>query len=130
MSDNRLSPNEYSPLALAFMGDAVYEVLVRRAIIGRANRAAGDLHSQSVAMVRASAQAEAANAVLPHLTDAELAVYKRGRNAHPAHMPRGSRISDYHAATGLEALFGWLYMSENFDRIDFLFGIILDAMGA
>lgn len=122
--------NSYSPLALAFMGDAVYEVLVRRALVARANCPAGRLHEMSVELVRASAQAAAANQLLPHLSEEELAVFKRGRNAHPTHLPRGAKIGDYHAATGLEALFGWLYLNGQMERIDCLFAIILEASGA
>jgi ribonuclease-3 family protein len=128
MSQNNI--NSYSPLALAFMGDAVYEVLVRRALVARANCPAGRLHEMSVELVRASAQAAAANRILPHLSEEELAVFKRGRNAHPAHLPRGAKIGDYHAATGLEALFGWLYLNGQMERIDCLFAIILEASGA
>lgn len=118
------NPNTYSPLALAFLGDAVYGLLVREQLLLTANRPVGKLHTLSVQSVNARAQAEAMKKILPMLTEEELAVYKRGRNAHPGHTPKNQSEGDYHSATGLEALFGWLYLQnaearlrELFDRI-------------
>lgn len=120
------NPNIYSPLALAFLGDAVYELLVRERLLLAANRPAGKLHTLSVQSVNARAQAQAMEKILPLLTEDELAVYKRGRNAHPGHTPKNQSEGDYHSATGLEALFGWLYLKnaevrlrELFDRIQY-----------
>lgn len=121
------NPNTYSPLALAFLGDAVYGLLVREHLLLSANRPAGQLHTLSVQSVNARAQATAAKVILPQLTEEELSVYKRGRNAHPGHTPKHQSEGDYHAATGLESLFGWLYLQNRQDRLRALFDSILHA---
>ncbi len=110
-----------SPLALAFVGDGVYSLLVRERLLTIANRPVGELHRLAVDAVRAEAQAEAMDRLLPLLTEEEQAVYKRGRNAHTA---RNS--AEYHRATGLEALFGYLYLDGRIERVQQLFAI---AMG-
>ena len=105
-----------SPLALAFVGDGVYEMMVRERLVCLANRPPRELHREAVKLVRAEAQAEAMERLMPLLTEKELAVYKRGRNAHTT---RNS--DDYHRATGLETLFGYLYLSDDIDRVRALF---------
>ena len=115
-----------SPLTLAFVGDAVYELLVREWLAREANRPANDLHSESVSKVCAKAQSKAAGLLIPLLNDEELSVYKRGRNAHVNHIPRHADPADYHAATGLETLFGFLYLNGKNDRILELFNIICE----
>lgn len=120
------NPNTYSPLALAFLGDAVYGLLVREQLLLTANRPAGKLHTLSVQAVNARAQAEAVHKILPMLTEEELAVYKRGRNAHPGHTPKNQSGGDYHSATGLESLFGWLYLHGSEERLRALFDRIQD----
>lgn len=110
-----------SPLALAFVGDGVYEMMVRERLVCLANRPPRELHREAVKLVRAEAQAEAMQVLLPLLTEKEEAVYKRGRNAHTA---RNS--DDYHRATGLETLFGYLYLNGDIDRVRELFNA---AMG-
>lgn len=121
------NPNTYSPLALAFLGDAVYGLLVREHLLLSANRPAGKLHTLSVQSVNARAQAKAMQVILPLLTEEELAVFKRGRNAHPGHTPKNQSEGDYHCATGLESLFGWLYLQNRQDRLRALFDSILHA---
>lgn len=113
-----------SPSVLAFVGDAVYELYVRKHI-AEINRPSGDLHSLSVKMVCASSQAEAFKKIEPHLTEQELMVFKRGRNAHIGNVPKSATIGEYHTATGLECLFGFLHLSGNTKRADQLFSIIL-----
>ncbi|MCC8023635.1 MAG: ribonuclease III [Clostridiales bacterium] len=113
-----------SPLTLAFVGDGVYELMVRERLVCEANRPVNDLHRLSVAQVKAAAQKRAADALLPVLTGEELAVYKRGRNAKTGHTPKHASEADYHAATGLEALFGYLYLSGGEQRLRELFGLI------
>lgn len=113
-----------SPLTLAFVGDAVYGLLVREALAREANRPANDLHAASVSRVCAAAQAHDAARLMPVLTEEELAVYKRGRNAHANHLPRNASPADYHAATGFEALFGYLYLQGRQERLRELFEII------
>ncbi|HHV50585.1 MAG TPA: ribonuclease III [Clostridiales bacterium] len=105
-----------SPLTLAFVGDGVYELMVREMLASQANRPNGELHKLSVNLVRAEAQSAAMETLLPLLTEQEEAVYRRGRNAHTQRSG-----SDYHRATGLEALFGYLYLTGNIERLRFLF---------
>ena len=105
-----------NPLSLAYVGDGVYELMVREMLLCDVNRKNGQLHKLSVSLVCAEAQAAAMERLMPHLTDAEIAVYKRGRNAHTAR-----NEAAYHAATGLEALFGYLYLDGQIDRVRELF---------
>ena len=117
--------DEYSPLTLAFLGDGVYDLLVRESLVNRANRPAGELNRQKVAMVNCKAQAEYAQLLMPSLSEKELAVYKRGRNAAPKCTPKNGSVADYHSATGLECLFGWLHVNGETERINELFDLIL-----
>lgn len=110
-----------SPLALAFVGDGVYSLMVRERLLCQANRPVNDLHRQSVRDVRAEAQAAAMGRIMEHLTEEEEAVFKRGRNAHTARSG-----ADYHRATGLEALFGYLYLSGQIDRVRELFALCVE----
>ena len=105
-----------SPLNLAFVGDAVFELLVRRRLVQDANRPNAALHSLSVQQVCAAAQAAAMDRIMPLLTEEEQAVYRRGRNAHTTRTG-----GEYHKATGLEALFGYLYLGGRVERIQELF---------
>lgn len=122
----RLYPQELdthtlSPLALAFVGDGVYSLMVRERLLSEANRPVNDLHRLAVRDVRAEAQSAAMDLLLPVLSEEEEAVFKRGRNAHTARSG-----ADYHRATGLEALFGWLYLSGRIDRVRELFALCVD----
>lgn len=114
----------FSPLALAFVGDTVFDLLVRSELLCDANRPVGALHPMAAKKVCAAAQAKAAKLLLPELTEEETAVFKRGRNAHTGGIPKNASSADYHYATGLESLFGWLYLKGNTDRINYLYGII------
>ena len=122
------NPQSYSPLALAFLGDAEYGLLVRKMLLEKANRQAGDLHKTAVRYVSAPAQAKGAAAILSTLTEQETAVYKRGRNAHTSHTPKGATPAEYGAATGLEALFGYLSLSGEYDRMKDLFDATVKAI--
>ena len=117
--------NEISVQGFAHIGDAVYELMVRTWLCTNGTSTAKNLHKKAVQFVSAKAQAVAAEAVLPNLDEDELAVYKRGRNTHLSSVPKGSTHEEYHAATGLEALFGYLYLSGETERLNKLFGIIL-----
>jgi ribonuclease-3 family protein len=110
-----------SPLALAFVGDGVYSLMVRERLLSQANRPVNDLHRLAVAEVRAEAQSHAIKRLLPILTEEETAVFKRGRNAHTARSG-----ADYHNSTGLEALFGYLYLSDRIDRVRELFALCVE----
>ncbi|HWP50147.1 MAG TPA: ribonuclease III domain-containing protein [Clostridia bacterium] len=117
-----------NPLTLAFVGDGVYEMLVREEIVNRhISLSANKLHILAVEMVRATAQARGFAVIAPALTEAEMAVFKRGRNANGVTPPRHTSAGEYRTATGLEALFGWLYLGGNQQRIRMLFKIILDG---
>lgn len=117
------NPNLLSPSVLAFVGDAVYGLYVRTAL-AEVNRPSGKLHKISVKLVNASAQARAYKLLEPILTEKEMSVFKRGRNFHTSSTPKSATGGEYHTATGLESLFGFLYLSGNTERTDELFKII------
>ena len=119
--------NQLNMLALAHVGDAVYELLVRSMLCCEKNSSVMQLHRRTVQKVRAEAQAESAEKLLSSLTEEELAVYKRGRNAKVNSVPHHADIAQYHAATGLEALFGWLYLQGKTERIGELFAAITEG---
>ena len=121
-----MSPDEYSAPALAFLGDGVFDLLVRAYLVRQANRPAGQLHAAKIKHVNANAQAAYALKIMPALTEKETAVFRRGRNASSKNTAKNSSGADYHAATGLEALFGYLYLSGQTDRINELFSLICD----
>jgi len=116
-----------SPLNLAFVGDSVYDLLVRQHLVTLANRPVKELNSMKVTLVNCKSQAESMKAIIDYLTEDELDVYKRGRNVKVNTASKHSSIADYHAATGLEALFGYLYLSGNTERIKELFLLILKS---
>ena len=116
-----LDMHTLSPLALAFVGDGVYSLMVRERLLCEANRPVNDLHRQSVRDVRAEAQSAAMGRIMEHLTEEEEAVFKRGRNAHTARSG-----ADYHRATGLETLFGYLYLDGRIDRVRELFALCVE----
>jgi ribonuclease-3 family protein len=122
MSDDILK--NYSPLTLAFLGDAVYELCVRERLVQDANRPVGALHKMAVARVRAAFQAEAADRLSDTFTEAEAEVFRRGRNAGGIRVPKSASMSEYHKATGLEAVFGYLYLKNDNERIHTLFEFI------
>lgn len=117
------NPNLLSPSVLAFVGDAVYGLMVRTAL-AEVNRPSGELHKLSVKLVNASAQADAFKLIEPKLFEKELSVFKRGRNFKTGNTPKNASGGDYHTATGLEVLFGWLYLSNQNERAKELFDII------
>ena len=120
------NPSQLSPLTLAFVGDAVFDLFVRERLVCLANRPVNRLHSLAVSLVKASSQARAAKKLSEILSEKELSVLKRGRNAHTNHKAKTASESDYHYATGLEALFGFLYLSGESDRLRELFELTLD----
>ena len=122
--DNDVSPRQLSPLNLAFVGDCVYEILVRETLVCDANRPVNDLHRESVKYVSAKAQTEAFAKIKDFLTEDETAQFKRGRNAKVGHSPKSATDAEYHTATGVEALFGYLYLNGEAERIKELFKII------
>ena len=117
------NPNLLSPSVLCFVGDSVYSLLVRTKL-AEINRPSAQLHKLSVELVKASAQAKALELILPLLTPNELSIFKRGRNFHTSSSPKNATKGEYHTATGLECLFGYLYLLGEDIRIKELFGNI------
>lgn len=122
--DKDVNPKQLSPLNLAFIGDCIYEILVRESLVTEANRPVNDLHKESIKFVSAKAQTQAYEKIKDILTEEETAVYKRGRNAKVGHSPKSATEGEYHCATGIEALFGFLYLNDRTDRIKELFSKI------
>ncbi len=127
MDNNINNINTYSPMAMAFLGDAVFGIMVREKLVRECNRPAGVLHKLSIKQVNAAAQCEAAKKILPLLNEDETAVFKRGRNTHTKHTPKNQSQGDYHYATGLETLFGYLYLNKSEERLRELFEIICES---
>ena len=119
-----------SNLGLAHMGDAVYEILVRTWLCTHGRVTSRGLHKETVGFVAAPAQAKAAEKILPLLSETELTVFRRGRNTRVNSVPQHADISQYHAATGLESLFGWLWLRGETARIEELFAIIMEENDA
>ena len=110
-----------SHLGLAHMGDGVWELLCRSYLCAKGEKTVGQLHHDTIAMVKAPAQAEYADRLLPLLTEQEAAYYRRGKNSHVHAVPKGATPQQYAKATGLEALFGALYLAGEKDRLNELF---------
>lgn len=113
-----------SPLNLAFVGDGVYDLFVREWLACSGNYPVGKLHRLKVEKVCCKAQAEFMNALMPKLTEEELAIFKRGRNAHTCHTPKNATSETYHTATGLEALIGYIYLKGDITRVREILGLI------
>lgn len=107
----------YSPLTLAYIGDSIYDVIIRTVVVERGNRSAHNLHKMAIKYVNAGVQAAMADSLLEILSGEELAVYKRGRNAKSYTKAKNSTVNEYRKATGLEALFGYLYLQDSLDRV-------------
>lgn len=119
------SADEISPLTLAFVGDGVYDLLVREYLVRQANRPVGQLNKIKVSLVNCKSQARFAKLLLPKLNEKEISVYKRGRNAAPKCTSKHGTVADYHSATGLECLFGYLHMNGEQGRVQELFNLIV-----
>ncbi len=115
--DKSVKTSSLSPLTLAFIGDTVFDLLVRSELVCEANRPVNALHKSASKKVCAAAQAEGIKKILPLLSEEEEAVFKRGRNSHTGGIPKNASSADYHYATGLESLFGWLYLNGQSERI-------------
>ena len=117
--------NAISNLGLAHMGDSVYELLCRAHLCAAGNQTVLKLHKDTVALVKAPAQAAFADKLQPFLTEEEQSFYRRGKNAHTHAAPKSATRAEYAKATGLEALFGALYLLGRTDRLNELFGILM-----
>ena len=115
-----------SNLGLAHMGDCVFEILCRGYLCAKGGKNVGNLHRDTINMVKATSQAKFMDKLLPHLTEEELAYYRRGKNAHVHAVPKSCTPAEYAKATGLEALFGALYLAGETDRINTLFKIMIE----
>lgn len=115
-----------SGLSLAFIGDAVYELFIRNYILSKGEARVKTLHKDCVRLVNADFQADMMDVLLPVLTEEETSVFKRGRNAHSGHTPKNKSEAQYHKATGFEALIGFLYLKKDYDRLSYLFSLILE----
>lgn len=121
------NPKQMNPLVLAFLGDAVYELCARHFMVEKENCPVGELHQKTVGIVNAAAQSAAFFQMEKRLTEEERSIYKRGRNANSQSSPKHADIIDYRRATGLEALFGYLFLKGEFDRIQELFAVTVQT---
>lgn len=119
--------NSYSPLTLAFLGDSVYDTLIREYLLRQANMPVAKLHSAKIKLVCAEFQSKAYDLVADVLTEHELSVLKRGRNATGNTVPKHADAAEYRRATALECLFGYLYLTGQNERIRELFELIINS---
>ena len=108
---------DYSPLTLAYIGDGIYEVIIRTLIIDEANRQVNKIHKAASHLVKAETQAKMIHLIMDDLTEEEQRIYKRGRNAKAVTRAKNASMSDYRTATGFEALMGWLYLTGQSERM-------------
>ncbi|MBS6931066.1 MAG: ribonuclease III [Lachnospiraceae bacterium oral taxon 082] len=112
----RKEAKEFSPLVLAYIGDAVYELMIRSILVSRGNRPVNKLNKDATSLVKAGAQSEIVKLISDNLSEEEYTVFKRGRNSSPHTMAKNASMSDYKYATGFEALIGFLYLDNRCDR--------------
>ena len=115
-----ISARTYSPLVLAYIGDGIYDLIIRTVVVNRGNTQANKLHRKTSSLVKAAAQSAMVDAMMELLTEEEKAVYKRGRNAKSATMAKNATMADYRKATGFEALMGYLYLENQWERMVYL----------
>lgn len=116
----------YSPLTLAYIGDGIFDVVIRSIVVGRGNTPVNQLHHKTSHIVKAHSQAMMAEVLLDEMTDTEKDIYRRGRNAKSHTMAKNATVMDYRSATGFEALMGYLYLTDAMDRILELISIALE----
>ena len=119
---------EYSPLTLAYIGDCVYDLVIKSLVINAGNKQVNKLHQETSSLVQASTQSLMMRVMQEHLTEEEHAVYKRGRNAKSVSPAKNQSITDYRRATGFEALLGYLYLQKDYKRLLELVKIGLDSL--
>ena len=128
MDVSGLKPNELSTPSLAYLGDCVMELCVRTRLLQRGFSTSRDLNAEALRYVRAGAQADAVERILPVLSEQEAAVYRRGRNIGHTNVPKSATVAQYRMATGLEVLFGYLSVTGQQSRIDELFLLAYEPM--
>ena len=126
-ADN-IHPREYSPLALAYIGDTVYDLFIRTKVIAKGNRHLTEMHKESVSFVKAHSQSVSAYALENELTEDELRVLKWGRNAKSNTTPKNADVTEYRMATGFETLVGYLYLLGEDERLSYLLEIAYNAV--
>ena len=119
--------NEISNLGLAHMGDCVFEILCRGYLCAKGGKTVGNLHKDTIHMVKATSQAKFVDKLLPLLTEEEMSYYRRGKNSHVHAVPKSATPAEYAKATGLEALFGALYLLGRTERINELFKTVMEV---
>ena len=129
MKLKEVEAREYSPLALAYLGDAVYELAIRTFVMNHGNTQVNKMHKKTAGLVKAEAQANFYKVLEEELTEEEKAVYRRGRNAKSVTMAKHATMKDYRMATGFEALMGYLYLTEQMERMAELLGHGLKMLG-
>lgn len=130
LRNTNMEAGMYSPLVLAYVGDAAYEILIRTLVVSDGNVQVNKLHKQSASLVKAETQAKMILALMEDLTEEEIAIYKRGRNAKSNSMAKNASMKDYRMATGFEALAGYLYLAGRHDRLVEIIDLGLTKIGA
>ena len=120
--------DSYSPLVLAYMGDCVYDLIIKSMVVSRGNKQVHRMHEETSSYVQASAQSRMMRAMQPHLTEEEHAIYRRGRNTRSVSAAKNQTITDYRRATGFEALAGYLFLKKRYARLMELVKIGLDSL--
>ena len=120
--------DSYSPLVLAYMGDCVYDLIIKSMVVSRGNKQVHRLHEETSSYVQASAQSRMMRAMQPHLTEEEHAIYRRGRNTRSVSAAKNQTITDYRRATGFEALVRYLFLKKRYARLMQLVKIGLDSL--
>ena len=123
-----VEPEGYSPLTLAYIGDSIYDLIIKTLVINEGSRQVQKLHQKTSSYVQASAQSKMMRTMQEHLTEEEHAIYKRGRNAKSVSPAKNQSITDYRRATGFEALLGYLYLKKEWKRMLELVKIGLDSI--
>ena len=118
----------YSPLTLAYIGDCIYDLIIRSLVVNKGNKQVNKLHLETSSLVQASAQSLMMRTMQEHLTEEEHAIYKRGRNAKSVSPAKNQSVTDYRRATGFEALLGYLYLKKEWKRMLDLVKIGLDSI--
>ncbi len=123
-----MDADSYSPLVLAYMGDCVYDLIIKSMVVSRGNKQVHRLHEETSSYVQASAQSQMMRAMQPRLTEEEHAIYRRGRNTRSVSAAKNQTITDYRRATGFEALVGYLFLKKRYARLMELVKIGLDSL--
>lgn len=125
-----INPDQYSPLTLAYMGDCAYEIVIRTLLVHKGNTHVDRLNKRASNLAKAATQSQMITSIMENLTEEEVTIYKRGRNAKSYTSAKNASINDYRRATGFEALIGWHYLKGNFERMTEIIRLGFEAVGA